>query len=90
LNDFEFYFLAFFQGFEAFCLDCAVVYEYVISAFYLDEAVSFLRVEPFYDTLLHETNLPKHCAHEARKCTVNLFLQRSFLQYGKKSYPGEI
>jgi hypothetical protein len=56
----------------------------------LDEAVSFLRVEPFYDTLLHETNLPKHCAHEARKCTVNLFLQRSFLQYGKKSYPGEI
>jgi hypothetical protein len=34
--------------------------------------------------LLHETKPPKHAPKSgAKKCSVNLFLQRSFCRYGK-------
>ena len=39
-------FLPFFQGLEAFHLDCSVVYEYILTAFLLDETKSLVIIEP--------------------------------------------
>lgn len=53
LNDVELNALAFVQRFESVASDCAEMYEYVISAFNLDETKSFVCVKPFNCTLLH-------------------------------------
>jgi len=53
LYDVEFNALAFVQSLEAFADDRAEMHEHVIAAFNLDESEAFLRVEPFYGTLLH-------------------------------------
>jgi hypothetical protein len=40
--------LTFFQGFESFHLDRSVVYEYILTAFSLDETKSLVIIEPLY------------------------------------------
>jgi len=60
LNDVELNFLTFVQSFETVTLDCAEVYEYIVSAFYLNETETFFCVKPFYCSVrLHLKKPPK-------------------------------
>ena len=60
LNDVELNALTFVQSFEAFALDCAEVYENIVSAFYLNESETFFCVKPFYCSVrLHVKKPPK-------------------------------
>lgn len=51
LGHFHCDFLSFFQGFEAFHLDCSVMYEYILTAFTLDETKPLVIVEPLNGSL---------------------------------------
>lgn len=48
LDDLELYILTFVERLETFILNCREVDEYIVSAFTRDEAIAFLRAEPFY------------------------------------------
>jgi len=54
LNHFEFDALTFVQRLVAVADDRAEVHEYIMADFRFDKAEAFLRVEPFYFSLLHE------------------------------------
>src|SRR5699024_9755734 len=52
-NDFKSDILALFQCLKSFFLDSRVMYEYIVSFFYMDETIAFFSVEPFYYSFLH-------------------------------------
>lgn len=73
--------LAFVQRLEAFASDCGEVYEYVASAFNLDKTETFVCVEPFYCTCLHDITSKVYLTH------VLLFLR--IVRTNKNSHIGK-
>lgn len=53
VNDFVFNSSAFLEGLEAFHVQSGIVYEYIVTILIGDEAITFLVVEPFYCTFVH-------------------------------------